>query len=102
MASTTTSTSRPISAVSLALRLSLIFLQLVVKSLQTDTQHLSSAGLIVAGKSQRFENQPAFRLSNRHPRAKMKIIPHCSRCSLSKISREIIALQDLSLTQNHH
>src|SRR5579859_6104070 len=67
VATTTTSTSSEISAVSLALRLRLIFLQFVVKGLKADAQHLRGSCLVVVGKGQGFDNQAAFRLLHREP-----------------------------------
>src|SRR5437899_10564210 len=68
VARTTIKTRKEMSAVSLVLRLIFIFLQLVVKGLQTDAQQLCRPCLIIVGEAQGFKDQATLGLVHCHAR----------------------------------
>src|SRR5438132_6927787 len=68
VARTTSRTRKEMSAVSLVLRLIFIFLQLVVKGLQTDAQQFCRPRLVVVGEAQGFKDQATLGLFHRHAR----------------------------------
>src|SRR5207245_4128766 len=65
---------KEMSAVSLVLRLIFIFLQLVVKGLQTDAQQFRRPRLIIVGEAEGFKDQATLGLFYGHARVQPRAL----------------------------
>ena len=98
---TTSRTNTVISAVSLALRLSLIFLQLVVQSFQTYPQKFRGARLIVFGACQGLVNQAAFGIRHGHSRPQAQAVVGTRHHRPAEIEAQVLFSQDFTGAGHH-